>query len=306
GAFVLIFFFDAPFPLIVFGAGLIGYLGGRNGYPGFGNAGAGEASGNMIVHDADTLLGTDLPPHARPTRGQAMRSALLWLLLWLMPVAALLFLLGPDNVFSRIAAFFSTMAVATFGGAYAALAYVAQEAVQSYHWLSPREMLDGLGMAETTPGPLIMVLQFVGFLAAYRDPGALPPLLAGTLGGLLATWVTFMPCFLWIFLGAPFVERLRGNIALGSALAAITAAVVGVIIDLAFWFAIHTIFRATLSIRAGPLHFDLPVLARCDPWALLLSAGAIVAMFRLKAGALVTLAATSTAGIALHLVGAIA
>ena len=132
------------------------------------------------------------------------------------------------------------MAVVTFGGAYAVLAYVAQEAVEHYHWLRPGEMLDRLGMAETTPGPLIMVTQFVGFMAAFRDPGSLSPMVAGTLGGLLTTWVTFMPCFLWIFLGAPFIEAIRGNKALGGALTAITAAVVGVILNLAIWFALHT------------------------------------------------------------------
>jgi len=153
------------------------------------------------------------------------------------------------------------MAMVTFGGAYAVLAYVAQQAVEHYHWLKPGEMLDGLGMAETTPGPLIMVLQFVGFMAAFRDPGGLSPMLAGTLGGLLATWVTFTPCFLWIFLGAPFIETLRGNKALSAALSAITAAVVGVILNLAIWFAIHTVFCQTMPVRAFPLSFDAPVLA---------------------------------------------
>ena len=160
-----------------------------------------------------------------------------WLLLWVVPVAALLIGLGQANVFSQIALFFSKMAMVTFGGAYAVLAYVAQQAVEHYHWLQPREMLDGLGMAETTPGPLIMVLQFVGFMAAYRDPGTLSPMLAATLGGLLATWVTFIPCFLWIFLGAPYIETLRGNKGLAGALSAITAAVVGVILNLSIWFA---------------------------------------------------------------------
>jgi chromate transporter len=195
------------------------------------------------------------------------------------------------------------MAVVTFGGAYAVLAYVAQEAVQHYHWLKPGEMLDGLGMAETTPGPLIMVLQFVGFMGAYRAPGMLPPLLAGTLGGLLATWVTFIPCFLWIFLGAPFIERLRGNRAVAGALSAITAAVVGVILNLAIWFAIHTLFRSVEPVRIGPVRFDAPVLASLDWWALILSAGAIVAVLRFKAGTIPTLAATSVAGIALYLAG---
>jgi chromate transporter len=193
----------------------------------------------------------------------------------------------------------------TFGGAYAVLAYVAQQAVQHYGWLTPTEMLDGLGMAETTPGPLIMVLQFVGFLAAYRDPGVLSPLMAGTLGGLLATWVTFTPCFLWIFVGAPFIEHLRGVSALNSALAAITAAVVGVILNLALWFAIHTIFSETIPIRVWPLAFDAPVFSRLNPWALGLSVAAAVAIFRFKWGMISTLACSCVAGVILHLVGAI-
>jgi chromate transporter len=302
-AFVLIFFVGIPFPIIVLAAGLAGYLGGRAGLAVFRVGGGHGASKGAIVEDRDTLLGEELPAHAQMGRGQSLRIAAMWLALWLVPVAILLLWLGPDNVFSQIATFFSTMALVTFGGAYAVLAYVAQEAVQSYHWLQPGEMLDGLGMAETTPGPLIMVLQFVGFMGAYRDPGMLHPLLAGTLGGLLATWVTFIPCFLWIFLGAPFIERLRGNPAVAGALSAITAAVVGVILNLAIWFAIHTIFHAVQPFRAGPLRFDLPVLSSVDPWAVLLSAAAIVAMLRFKAGAIPTLAATSAAGIVLYLAG---
>jgi chromate transporter len=208
-------------------------------------------------------------------------------------------------VFSQIALFFSKMAMVTFGGAYAVLAYVAQQAVETYGWLRPGEMLDGLGLAETTPGPLIMVLQFVGFMAAFRDPGTLSPLLAGTLGGLLATWVTFAPCFLWIFLGAPYIEVLRGQKALSGALTAITAAVVGVILNLAIWFGIHTIFGAVHPVRWGPLGFDAPVWTSLNGWALALSAAAMVAMFRLKLGMLPTLAATSAAGIALYLAGAL-
>ena len=159
-----------------------------------------------------------MPAHTRPNAARALAVAAIWLALWLIPVIALLLTLGSGNVFSQIAVFFSKMAMVTFGGAYAVLAYVAQQAVENYGWLKPGEMLDGLGMAETTPGPLIMVLQFVGFMAAFRDAGTLPPMLAGTLGGLLATWVTFTPCFLWIFLGAPFIEVLRGNKALSGAL----------------------------------------------------------------------------------------
>jgi chromate transporter len=151
-----------------------------------------------------------------------------------------------------------------------------------------------------------MVTQFVGFMAAFRAPGALPPLLAGTLGGLLTTWVTFAPCFLWIFVGAPYVERLRGNRALAGALAAITAAVVGVILNLAVWFALHTIFAQVRLLAVGPLQFNVPVLASLNVWALLLAAAAIIAVFRLKAGMVTTLAACAVAGIALHLLGALA
>jgi chromate transporter len=232
--------------------------------------------------------------------------SVVWLALWLIPVAALLWAFGSSNVFSQIAIFFSKMAMVTFGGAYAVLAYVAQQAVEQYGWLKPGEMLDGLGMAETTPGPLIMVLQFVGFMAAFRDPGGLSPLLAGTLGGLLATWVTFTPCFLWIFLGAPYIEKLRGNKALSAALSAITAAVVGVVLNLAIWFAIHTVFRQTIPVRAFPLTFDAPNLPSVDVWALVLSVAAAIAIFRFKAGMIQTLAACCAAGVALHLAGIIA
>ncbi|WP_294039616.1 chromate efflux transporter [Sphingomonas sp.] len=302
-AFVLIFFFGIPFPLIVLAAGLIGWIGGRAGLAAFQSGGGHGGAKGSIVDDADTLLGVELPAHAVVSWRQTLRTAAVCVALWLVPVALLILWLGPTNVFSQIATFFSGMAMVTFGGAYAVLAYVAQEAVQSYHWLSAGEMLDGLGMAETTPGPLIMVLQFVGFMGAYRAPGILPPLLAGTLGGLLATWVTFVPCFLWIFLGAPFIERLRGNAAVAGALSAITAAVVGVILNLAVWFALHTVFRRVTPFAAGPIHLDLPVPASLDPWALALSAAAIVAVLRFKTGTIATLVATSLAGIALHLTG---
>jgi chromate transporter len=304
-AFVLIFFMGAPFPLIVLGAGVIGWWSGRQGWVAFKGGGGHGAAKGEIVADADTLLGEELPAHARPSRRETARTALMWLALWLIPVAALVALLGPDDVFSRIATFFSVMATVTFGGAYAVLAYVAQEAVQNYHWLSAKEMLDGLGMAETTPGPLIMVLQFVAFLGAYRDPGGLSPLVAGTLGGLLATWVTFTPCFLWIFLGAPFVERLRGNAAVAGALSAITAAVVGVVLNLAVWFALHTLFRATTPFGFGPLRFDAPVLASLDPYAAALAAAAMLAVLRFRVGVMTTLAACAAAGVALHALGLI-
>ena len=189
-----------------------------------------------------------MPAHARGHG--TIRVAAIFLVLWLAPVAFLLLLLGPDQVFTRLALFFSQMAIVTFGGAYAVLAYVAQAAAETYMWVTPGEMLDGLGMAETTPGPLIMVVQFVGFLAAFRDPGSLDPYLAAVLASVLVTWVTFTPSFLWIFLGAPYIERLRHNRALAGALAAITAAVVGVILNLAIWFGLHVLFRELVPMRA--------------------------------------------------------
>lgn len=300
-AFVLIFFLSVPFPLIVLGAGLIGFLAGRAGSVAF--KGGSHGGGGDGVADADTLLGEDLPDHARPRWRGVLFDIVLWLVLWLVPIAALLAALGPDHVFSQIAVFFAKMAMVTFGGAYAMLAYVAQQAVEHYGWLRPDEMLDGLGMAETTPGPLIMVLQFVGFLGAYRDPGMLSPLWAGTLGGLLATWVTFAPCFLWIFLGAPFIERMRGNAALAGALSAITAAVAGVVLNLALWFAIHTVFREVTPVAAGPVGFDRPVLASIDPWTATLTLAAIVAVFRFRIGTFTVLAGAAAIGVALRLAG---
>ncbi len=236
------------------------------------------------------MLGEGTPDHVRPSVARALKVGAFWLAMWLVPVAAILIAFGEANTFSQIALFFSKMAMVTFGGAYAVLAYVAQTAVEHYHWLGPREMLDGLGMAETTPGPLIMVLQFVGFMAAFRDPGTLSPMLAGTLGGLLATWVTFAPCFLWIFLGAPFIEKLRGNKGLAGALSAITAAVVGVILNLSIWFALHTVFLKTTPMRSFGLSFDLPVWSSLDLAALLLAIAAATAIFRFNVGMLTVLA----------------
>ena len=303
-AFIGIFLFSVPFPLIVIAAGIIGFVGARSGSGAF-QVGGGHGSGAAKAGKDESLLGDALPQHARPTVGRALRVSALWLALWLVPVIALYAVLGAGNVYADIGGFFSKMAVVTFGGAYAVLAYMAQQAVETYGWLQPGEMLDGLGMAETTPGPLIMVVQFVGYLAAYRHPGILPPMLAGTLGGLFATWCTFVPCFLWIGLGAPFIERLRDNKPLNGALAGITAAVVGVILNLAIWFALHTWFHHATQFRGFGLSFDLPVLTSVDAWALGLSLAAMVAIFRFKTGTLQTLLACSAAGLLLHLVGAV-
>jgi chromate transporter len=301
-AFVAIFFFNVPFPIIIITAGVIGYFGAKSGRAEFAAVAHG---GGKNVAAIDSMLGEELPDHVRPSVPRALRVSMVWLLLWLVPVGALLIAFGQANVFSQIALFFSKMAMVTFGGAYAVLAYVAQQAVEHYHWVQPREMLDGLGMAETTPGPLIMVLQFVGFMAAYRDPGTLTPMLAGTLGGLLATWVTFTPCFLWIFLGAPFVETLRGNRGLAGALTAITAAVVGVILNLSIWFALHTVFRETSPVRSFGFSFDMPVFSTLDTAALLLAVAAATAIFRFNMGMLTVLGGSCAAGVLLRLVGMI-
>jgi chromate transporter len=188
------------------------------------------------------------------------------------------------------------MAVVTFGGAYAVLAYVAQQAVSTYGWLAPGEMLDGLGMAETTPGTLIMVVQFVGFMGAYRNPGMLDPMLAGVLGAAITTWVTFVPCFLWIFLGGPYIESLRGNKSLSAALTAITAAIVGVVLNLALWFGLHVAFAKVGEQSFGPLRLYVPVWNTVEIGAVILAVAAMIAMLRFKVGMIPTLAASTVLG----------
>lgn len=297
-AFVAIFFYDVPFPVIILTAAMIGFLGTRAGLAWFGPGKGHGENGKAALADADSALGQATPAHARPNLSWSLKIASIFLLLWLVPVLGLNFYWGEDNVFSKIAVFFSQLAVLTFGGAYAVLAYVAQEAVQYHGWLAPGEMLDGLGMAETTPGPLIQVVQFVGFLGASRNPGVLDPLLAGFLGAVLTTWVTFVPCFLWIFLGAPFIESLRENRALSGGLSAITAAVTGVILNLSIWFALHVVFAAVRPWSGMGITLDIPVWATLDLPALVLVLCAVGLVFRLKAGMFTTLAFCSLAGVA--------
>jgi chromate transporter len=308
-AFIAMFFFRVPFPLVVLGAAFVGFVGARAGLSAF-SVGTGEhvpAKGKPTLRDADSTLGETVPAHAQPSVTWSLKISGVFLVLWFGPVAALLLALGPHHVFSEIAVFFSKMAVVTFGGAYAVLAYVAQQVVDTHRWLGPREMLDGLGMAETTPGPLIMVTQFVGFMGAFRHPGALSPLLAGVLGGVLTTWVTFVPCFLWIFLGAPYIETIRGNRALSGALAAITAAVVGVILNLAIWFGLHVLFGEVFEWHAYFMRVDVPVLASVNVASLVLMVAAMVALFRFKLGMIPVLAACSAAGLLYYLAtGAVA
>ena len=300
-SFGAIFLFGVPFPLIVLAAALIGFLGAKAGVAAFQGGGHGPGGGTDIP-DAATLLGQEPLIISADLRRGALRAGLVALALWLIPVA-LIVTLAPDSVFADIALFFSRMAVVTFGGAYAVLVWVAQEAVGTYGWLQPGEMLDGLGMAETTPGPLIMVLQFVGFLGALRDPGTLSPLLAAVLGGLLTTWVTFAPCFAWIFLGAPYMEGLRSSRAISAALSAVTAAVAGVVLNLAVWFALHVVFAELRPVAFGPLRFDLPVPATLNPAATFLTALALIAVFRLRLGMATVLGGAATAGMALYLAG---
>lgn len=284
-SFVAIFFFAMPFPMVILVAALIGSLGVRFAPDIFGIP-ANRDEAEIVTHRA----------HLSST----LATIVIGGGLWLGPVAALLLAFGSQNVFAQEAVFFSKMAVVTFGGAYAVLAYVAQEAVQHYGWLQPGEMLDGLGLAETTPGPLIMVLQFVGYLAAYRAASGIDPMVAGVLGALLTTWVTFAPCFLWIFLGAPYVERLRKVTWLNAALSAITAAVVGVILNLAIWFGLHVVFAKVAETHAGVLRLWVPELASLDVSALVLSLGAIIAMLRFHMGMVPVLATCAGLGVALR------
>ena len=237
-AFVAIFFFKVPFPLIILSAGLIGFLGGNFWRSKFNVVSGHAKAGNASVLDDET----ESPAHTQPSLSRAIRVTIIWLTLWLAPVITIGLWLGWDHTLFKEGVFFSKAAVVTFGGAYAVLPYVTQQALFHYGWLKPGQMMDGLGLAETTPGPLIMVLQFVGFMGGWQHPQGLSPLLAATLGALITTWVTFTPCFLWIFLGGPYIEKLRGNMKLTTALSAITAAVVGVVLNLAVWFALNALF----------------------------------------------------------------
>ncbi len=293
-AFIAIFAFAVPFPVIIGAAAMIGLAGARWAPTIFQTKS--KAAGGDDDHDA-------IPDHAHPTASWTLRVLLAGAALWGLPVVLLLVTLGAQHVFTQEAVFFSKMAVVTFGGAYAVLAYMAQQAVERYGWLLPGEMVQGLALAETTPGPLILVLTYVGFLGAYRDPGALPPLLSGILGGSLSTWVTFVPCFLWIFLGAPYIERLRGNVWLGAALTAITAAVVGVILNLSIWFAIHVLFARVDEVQFGLLHLPSPQLDSLNIVALALGAAAMLALLRFHANLLLILAAAGTLGVAAKMLG---
>jgi len=262
-AFAAIYFFKVPFPAIVLVAGVVGFIGGQLWETKLANAsGHGDDEKLSVISDE-----RESPPHTKPSLPRAVVISVVCLVLWLAPTIAAGAFRGWESTLFKEGLFFSKAAVVTFGGAYAVLPYVAQQALFHYGWLKPGQMMDGLGLAETTPGPLIMVLQFVGFMGAWQHPEGLPPLLAATLGALLTTWATFTPCFLWIFVGGPYIEQLRGNKKLTAALSAVTAAIVGVILNLAVWFGLHVFFP-----NAGVI----------DWFAVVLCAAVFVAMLRYK------------------------
>ena len=294
-SFVAIFFFAVPFPLIIIAAGAFGIcanLWGKHLLPVTTVPQMSDATLAVI----DRAILEDRLPHIKPNTTQAIRIAILWLTLWVVPVAFCFVWLGPDHVLTTLGTFFSKAAVVTFGGAYSVLAYVAQQAVDVYGWLSPREMLDGLAMAETTPGPLIMVLQFVGYLAASRADLGMSPLLAGIIGSTLTVWVTFAPSFMWIFIGAPYVEALLGRRWLHAALSCITAAVVGVILNLSVWFATHVIFAKVEDRAIGLLHLSVPDWNSLDVTALMISVASMLAVLRFHVGVGLTLAVAALTG----------
>lgn len=285
-AFVALFALSAPFPLVLLVAGVLGAVVAalRPDWLALKPAGEGPALA------------------ARPW-GQSFAAIAGFGALWAAPMLLVALTLGQGHVLWQIGVFFSKLAVVTFGGAYAVLAYMAQQAVENYRWLAPGEMADGLGLAETTPGPLIMVTQFVGYLAAFRAPAPFTPLVAGLLGALLTTWVTFAPCFLWIFALAPWMERLERSPRLKGALAAITAAVVGVIANLSLWFALHVLFKAGHKVALGPLQFEAPVLASLDWRAAVLAALAALLVFKAKWSVIRVLGVAALGGLALSALG---
>ncbi|MFU8867381.1 chromate efflux transporter [Natronococcus sp.] len=309
GAFIGIFVFDILFPIIILAAGLVGFFGHRYAPEVFTvitGHGSDEGTEEPVASDESetpAVISDELvADHERPSTWRAARVAVFWGALWFGPLLGLYLVLGAGHIFTQEGIFFSQVAVVTFGGAYAVLAYIAQEAVATYGWLQPGEMIDGLGMAETTPGPLVQVVQFVGFMGAYRNPGTLEPLVAGILGSVVVTWVTFVPCFLFIFLGAPYIEYLRGKESLTAALSGITAAVVGIILNLAVWFGLHVLFEDHWTYEGYGMDLLVPFFETLDVAALVIVIGSFVLIFRFKQGMLRTLAAAMAAGLFYHLV----
>lgn len=290
-AFVALFILNQPFPLVVLGAGAIGMS----------VALSSEDRARRWLGLKPTDDSSPLPP--RPSFWSTLRTVAIGGLLWATPMILIAVTLGQGHVLWQIGSFFSQLAVVTFGGAYAVLAYMAQEAVQGFGWLAPGEMADGLGLAESTPGPLIMVTQFVGYLAASRDAAPFSPMVAGVLGAVLTTWVTFVPCFLWIFTFAPWIDRLDHARRLKAGLSALTAAIVGVIANLSVWFALHLLFGRVESGAVGPVTLQWPDVTTLDWQAAVLALGAAVLLFRAKLSVLWLLAVSAVAGLLLGLAG---
>jgi len=299
-AFVGTFFFDISFVLVVISAALIGLFAGLLGR----SIVPGEAPSRRPTVAGDSSK-DDLPDHVRPTVGRLLRISALWLALWFVPVAVLIAAFGVGNVFSQIAILFSKMVALSLGGPYAVNSYVAVHAVEPYGWLTRNEALDGLALAELAPGPVILFQQFVGFLAAYRNPGMLPPLAAGTLGGLLSIWIISIPTFLWIFLVGPFIERFRDNRLINATLSAVTGGVLGVVLTFALRFGTRTIFLESDPISTFGLDFSLPNVASADPWALGIAVVAGITIFWFGLGIAATLAASCAVGAIPYLIDAI-
>lgn len=297
-AFVALSIFKTPFPLVIGVAAVVGWALGRWAPHAMRDKGsARKAPDGPVPLISDDELHTE-----PPSRIHSLKVIGVGLVAWAVPVGLVVTVAGRDSIFADMAQFFTVAALVTFGGAYAVLAYVAQKAVQYYGWLTASEMITGLALAETTPGPLIMVVQFVAFVGAYHDPGSLNPWVAAVIASLLTTWVTFVPCFVLVFVGAPYVERLRGNHALSAALTGIMAAVVGVIANLAIYFAIHTLFSDVNTVTWGPVQLQLPEPGTLKPFALAVAVGATILLFGVKWSVLRTLGVCALVGLGAGLV----
>ena len=276
-AFTALFFFNVAFPLVVITSAMLGIIYGK-----------------FFSHHE---LIVDLPNIAKPPVSDTLKSIFVWMMVWMTPMLLTLIFFGKDSTFHSLNIFFSKMSMVTFGGAYAALSYVAQKAVEVYGWLQGTEMLDGLAMAETTPGPLIQTVQFVGFMGAYRFPDVTSPYMAAFLGSVLTTWMTFAPCFLWIFTFAPYVEYIRGQKIFSDALQAITASVVGVIFNLSIWFMLKALFTDSKNVKIFPLDFEYPLLSSIDLFATGICLVALLLQFRFKSGLFTILGICTVLGI---------
>ncbi|MBC3190082.1 chromate efflux transporter [Pseudonocardia sp. C8] len=296
-AFLALAVFGVPFPVVVAVAAVIGWLAARR-IPALTRSRPSDTDDGPAPLIADEAL-----HHEAPSGRRTLRTLVLGLVVWLLPVAVAALTTGVASVYTAQGLFFAGTALVTFGGAYAVLAFVAQQAVQAFGWLTAGDMVRGLALAETTPGPLIIVVQFVAFLGAYADPGPLSPWTAGVVASLLVAWVTFVPSFLFIFLGAPYIERVRDNRALTGALTGITAAVVGVIANLAVYFATSTLFARTVTVDDGPLTLHLPDLTTLRPVTLALVVVGALLVFAARWPVLRVLGVCAALGLAAGVAG---